>query len=418
MILSPALGIDEARTRAQLMPWLDRSNRGFIRGWFGTVGMVLAKPGVLADTLPDTPEVGPAFLFAFLTVSLYALVSSALPAVLFGFGATGPFFAIGLIVWFIAIPILFSIVLLVWSLLAHGILFMTGATARGFSRTFVCFCYSSAGAILLAIPCLGTYLAVIAWIWCAIAAAIMLVASQRVSGLRASCAAVLPPLLVTAAIIGWLALVVIPGFSRTLASMPAMVAATQASQAPISTGKVVAGLRSYAAANNGSAPPHALALLAEKHVFLPDVYLNGFPATPAQGTIAGVDVTFISSASPSERAAAVRRAAASLPPGTVAHRLGDMVFVYHGIDMSQTSSADPGLWLVICSPLPGPFPTPAPPSPQTPSGSTPAPTITVGTLGNGTASIPVTSWPGALIQQNALRAAAGLPPIPDPATVK
>jgi len=412
MILSPTAGVDEGRTRAQLMPWLDRSNRGFIKGWFGTVGMVLAKPGILAATLPDGPVVGPALGFAFVTLTLYGLVSVALPAVfmLWSLPRTA-FFPIALI----AIPVAISIVLLVWSLIAHGILLMTGTTAKGFSRTLECLCYASAAAVLLAIPCLGTYLAVVAWIWCAISAAIMLATAQKVSGLRAACAAVLPPLLVTAAIVAWITLVFIPRVSRTIASIPAYIAIAQA---PVATGKVGAALRSYAAANNGSAPPHSIALLADKYVFLPDVYLSGSPATPAEGTVAGIDVTFISSASPSERTTAVRRAAALLPPGTVAHRLGDMVFVYHGIDISPASTADPGLWLVICSPSPAASPPPAPPSPQSQPGTAVAPTVSVGTLGNGMASIPVTNWPAALAQQNALRAAAGLPPIPDPATVK
>ena len=37
----------------------------------------------------------------------------------------------------------------------------------------------------------------------------------------------------------------------------------------------------------------------------------------------------------------------SLPPDTIAYRMGDLVFTYHGIDLMQP---DPRLWVVIMVP--------------------------------------------------------------------
>jgi hypothetical protein len=42
----------------------------------------------------------------------------------------------------------------------------------------------------------------------------------------------------------------------------------------------------------------------------------------------------------------VQAAADALPVNIVAHRLADLVFTYHGIDLTN---ADPNLWIVITS---------------------------------------------------------------------
>jgi hypothetical protein len=95
----------------------------------------------------------------------------------------------------------------------------------------------------------------------------------------------------------------------------------------------------------------------------------------------------------------------ALPAGVVAHRLGDYVFTYHGID---PKTDDAGLWLVIASPDPGA------------NGMLLQGEVFAyqAQLADGSVlTINAVDWPGALAGQNALRAQAGLAPIPDPQTV-
>jgi hypothetical protein len=97
------------------------------------------------------------------------------------------------------------------------------------------------------------------------------------------------------------------------------------------------------------------------------------------------------------------RAIKSLPPGTIAHRLGDFVLVYHGIDFED---ADPGLWLVIRSLDPGQNPPPQAKD-----------RLAVGLADGTVIEFRVRDLAQKLARQNALRARQGLPLLPDPATV-
>ena len=99
---------------------------------------------------------------------------------------------------------------------------------------------------------------------------------------------------------------------------------------------------------------------------------------------------------------AIDAAAGTVPEGTIAHRLGDFVFTYHGIDLDN---ADPALWIVILSPDPA----------QTRFGNT-SPFVTVG-LADGTTRQFSGDFRSRLAVQNELRAQCNLPPLPDPATV-
>lgn len=415
MVLLPAEGVEEARTRVETVPWLDRSRRGFFKGWLGTIGMSLAMPGRLAKAIPGNVGVLSALWFALLTGTLYGVLGCGLillPMLLIGGpGAAGTL--VGAAILVLAIPIGLAATLGIWALMTHGVLRLTGETAGGLGRTTACLCYASGANVLLAIPCVGPYLLTVSWVWWTVAAAVMLHLAQRVSGLRAAVAAGLPPLLATLALAGWIALVVAPGVRASAAAAgPALAAA----RAPAAAARVAAALRSYAAAHSGAAPPHGLALLTDQHVYLPDLFLNGGPSNAAEATVAGINLNTVQFLSVSERAAAVAVAARSLGTGTPAHRIGDMVFVYGGIDLSPNSTADPGLWLVVCAPLAS-QPAAAVAPRNTPFGAIPTPMISVCSLDGQVTSFPRTSLPAFLAEQNELRAAAGLPPLPDPLTV-
>jgi hypothetical protein len=100
---------------------------------------------------------------------------------------------------------------------------------------------------------------------------------------------------------------------------------------------------------------------------------------------------------------AAQAAADAMPANVVAHRLGDYVFTYHGID---STAADPQLWIVIKSndPAQNPF-------------NDPNERIAVGLTDGTTTRHSAPRFAAALADQNALRASLGLPPLPIPSQV-
>jgi hypothetical protein len=116
-----------------------------------------------------------------------------------------------------------------------------------------------------------------------------------------------------------------------------------------------------------------------------------------------MDLFDLSLMAPDERPAVIERAAAALPRGVVAHRVGDFVFTYHG---GVLDGRAPGLWVVLMSPDPD--------ANQFASIDMP---VVAGRVDGGMMQIPPASFASRLAVQNGLRARHGLPPLPDPSTV-
>jgi hypothetical protein len=92
--------------------------------------------------------------------------------------------------------LVYPLYIILWGLAAHLILRMgSDGPAYGLRHTFTTLCFASGANAINMIPCLGTYSAV-GTIWWLVSAAIALKHSQKVSGLKAACAAVIPPLLI------------------------------------------------------------------------------------------------------------------------------------------------------------------------------------------------------------------------------
>jgi hypothetical protein len=97
-------------------------------------------------------------------------------------------------------------------------------------------------------------------------------------------------------------------------------------------------------------------------------------------------------------------AADTLPAGTIAHRLGDFVFTYHGIDFAGD---DPRLWVVmVCY------------DEQANQGAWPSGKVFVGRLDGLVDEFPPDELANQLAKQNAIRVAAGLPDLRDPRLVR
>ena len=98
-----------------------------------------------------------------------------------------------------------------------------------------------------------------------------------------------------------------------------------------------------------------------------------------------------------------QRARDALPEDVIAHRVGDWVFTYHGMD---PVSADSQLWIAVASPDPGCNPA-----------LSQWPTLNAITADGQMTQTHNWDQQGVLANQNRLRKANGLPPLPHPSTV-
>lgn len=407
MVLLPTEGVTEEQTATDVMPWLHRVRIGRVKAWFKTIGMGLFQPARLIRATPEGSSGGAALWFAAVTSVLYGLPIAAILVLLLG-GAfvTAPgggggggavwamSFGLGVI---LLLAVLAGIMTaLVWGLIAHAILRITGPTAGGIGRTYHAVGYSSGANVAMAIPCIGFYLIPLSWLWWAISAGTMLAIGQRVAWWRAAIAAAIMPVVMIGLVVGLFVLPIYYGVQSTASRVQALVVAP--------TQSVLDGVLLHARTSGGSGPAHAIELVDGGAVLISEFITPGSATNLNQVPAGAVTLDQIPSIPPDQRAAHARIAAEALPPDVIAHRLGDMVLTYHGIDLG---AADPGLWLVISSPDPDQN------AKQTTSWLQPVVGVADGTV----APIPSPQWATALAAQNQLRARYGLAPLPDPRTI-
>lgn len=190
MVLRPADGVDEIQTRVEHAPWLERSERGFIRAWFATVGLAMVNPPKLMRGTPRDSSAASAWGFALLTNAV-AFGSTALfmslvflaMMLFWGMGGGAPDVMAGA---FMLIPafvgfVVHMLVLVLWGPVTQGLLRLTNrrrTRLERMGRTYQALCYASGANVITALPCLGVY---IGWLWWAISAVFTV---RQVHGIR------------------------------------------------------------------------------------------------------------------------------------------------------------------------------------------------------------------------------------------
>ncbi len=402
MVLRPAEGMEEEQTQTDQLPWLRREKEGRLRSWFSMIGLAMTNPHRVMRSLPPESSVGQAWWFAAVTW------------LVLWFGGVGlPFVAIGVIMAitrnrdFIE-PTLVGLGMMlggvcwsllciaIWGLIAQGLLMVTGGSSFTIGRTYEALCYSAGCNAVLAIPCLGPYCG--SWvgaIWWVVSATLMVMVGQRVSGPRASLAVVTAPavasLLGLAGYFGWVFLMV----SGRGGFMNQVGAAVQMEPA-------AAAVADYAAGHEGRGPEHAALLVSEG--LLGPAFFIGDNSVTNEADIPVGDTTLegLQQLPPGRRHIEVQKAIDALPPDVIAHRLGDIVFTYHGIDLN---SGDPDLWILILSP-----------DPDVGNALGSEVPFSIGQV-QGMTMVTNDDFATLLKRQNELRATFDLPPLPDPATV-
>lgn len=421
MVLLPTEGVQEHQTEADRQPWLERGvRRGFFSAFFATTGYALVKPGRLLRATPPQSGAWAATWFMLCSLGGLALVYGVFMLLFFGLitgaaamggggGPGGGAFLLGMGAGWAGGALVFWLLILVLStLVGHGILRISGGCAHGLGRTWQALCYASGANIASAVPCLGAYFG---WIWWIVGGCVALKEAQKVHGGRAALAVLAVPVTVILLAIGGYAALIYSVFS----------AASSANMGgPFGTPTVVAGSSARVAnltrALRGQKTPltpitHIAEAIAASPTAVYDLMDTGDTSNGGFWTrmnavpIGSTNLSTFVSMPASQQRAEARSAAAALPANTIAYRVGDTVLTHPGID---AHSIPPGsraedLWLVIAW------------SEHLVSGT--FQTIAVGHAGGRTSTFAASMMPAELAKQNALRADYGLPPIPDPATI-
>lgn len=412
MLLRPAPGVDERTTQVERAHWLERREIGIFRAWLGTTRMALFSPGRLMRLVPMDASLQDGHWFSVLTffishvfmwIALLAWMGFIIVTMAGGHGGGGmPFIGITFCGMALIAPLIAIVCMILWASVAHGILRLTGRTRGTWNRTMQAFCYSSGSYVVAIVPCCGFYVAPIWWL---VSAILAVREGQKVNGGRATLAVASLPVVAVLSLIG-LQIVLTHAAATYVPSTASRIAFAHKD-----TDTVLQGLLRFKDVNQGQWPTHALALAAECYVPEED-FIGGFSlATLDAVPVAGTTLRQFASRSITKRTELAEKAGKDLPADVVAHRLGDFVFVYHGLD---PDTADPNLWVVVFAPE-----VPAAPADPADPGD---PVLMVG-LFDGSVLIvrdDAGAFPSLAQQlevQNRLRAQAGLPPLPDPRTV-
>jgi endogenous inhibitor of DNA gyrase (YacG/DUF329 family) len=407
MVMRPAEGVDEEDTRAEVLPWLERARLGFFKAWWGTIKLALFQPSRVMRLAPVNEASGAAWWFAFLNTFAIMFLAT-LPSLIFmlifsgGMGGGPPvpmtFFGVGMICAFVGYTVLLLLMIVIWGLVTHLVLALTGGMQHSMGRTFQCLCFSTGANWISAIPCVGPYLG---WIWWLVSAIFMVMEGQRIGGGRATLGVLAIPLVM-----------LIVGLGGTLylfnQAMNATTITGKGFGTPVAeTESIADAVLRYAEVNAYLGPDHALRLVTEDYLSPIDLVMMISDTQVADIPVNRITLSDWEDLTAPQQLAETRTAAGNLPAGVIAHRLGDFVFTHHGAVLNQ---CDLKLWIVIGAPDPD--------SDQWSNlANNPATIITVGHADGTVRQFSYMQMPAELASQNQLRAREKLPPLPDPFTV-
>lgn len=406
MVLLPREGVHERQTQVYHLPWSDKE-RGFFSRFFGMIGWGMGRPGDIGRALPQTMTTTSALGYSMLINIVGKALGIGSIVVLFTImmmagsqGGAAPLmggvflfsmlavFGIAVLGWLVGV--------LLWGVLTHWFIGGVRREHVTVGRTIQVICLTSGPMILTAVPCLGYYgLQYAGLVWWMIAASIALRPLHGCSGARAAVATIAPPLIALAVVIGlivaWFYFIINTATMATARS-GAMWAGIDQARAN-SVGNAITAEVSLL---GGSYPSHGVEML--RHGTLTETDL--FTSTNMVDSISARVIDVPLSRFQFEQQA-VDDAVASLPAGVLAHRVGDVVFTWHGF----TPATDGDLWVAVMAP------------PTGSGGATSGGSWWVIEADGDVTEVTTARRPSDLGAQNRLRAGHGLPALPDLETV-
>lgn len=382
MLLLPADELGKREATRFPNPWLDPHKGSFSR-WFSTVGASIGQPGKLMEATPAIGSTGKALTFALVNVLVAGLAGLACAGYSLVMGGGG----LGMAFYMVAALFAPMAYLFIWAGTTHGMLKLFKArTPDGVSRTVQAIALGSGGWIMSIIPCVGPLAGFPAW---CVGATIAVRAGHKVAGWKASLATLALPVLTVLAVIG-LYVAMIFGAFYTASSMSTTYATGHAwasgTRLEWETVELANELRS--AITNNNPPLHGASLLGPSS---PVIYTVFSDAQNSDAPIGPHTAMSLDGMDDAARAAALSAITSTWPADVTAHRIGNIVFTHHGIKPGD----DPRLWILIELPGPG-------------DPMVDAVHLNGASMFNGQTAGQIT-----IDQQNRLRIAAGLPPLPD-----
>lgn len=352
MVLLPAEGVTERQTQVTVVPWVERRERNWFTAFFATMGMAIANPHRTIDAVPEPSSPWRAIGYMSIHLVLQTLVSgvvvvlwiiAVVAASASGTGAGVGMFAVG-----VAALILVPLMGILWAAAAHVVLRVTGGAALGFPRTLHAFCYSAGNNFLMGVPCFGVHLSPFAILWWSISAGFMLARAQKVPKWRAGLATALPIVLIFGLIVGGFVTIGMLGARSTsaaLATVPFPTVWTSGAHA-------ASGMSSRfqaCVAEGKRYPAHAAEMLLDSRTSPGEYILLNSNSTTSGCTVN--DMTISQLGFPGTAGTSSLRARLLADPALAApaHRVGDWVFTYPGV---QATQADDDLWLAVAWPDP------------------------------------------------------------------
>ncbi|MDZ4755245.1 MAG: hypothetical protein SGJ11_12235 [Phycisphaerae bacterium] len=380
-------------------PWLAR--RSLVRPFFRSTGMLLMHPLDFARGLPVQGRLREAATYAGIALGVQYVISllfqvalmlllmpmlAGTPMMGTAFGGWGQLLTIasfGLIFWLLW--------LLFESTITHFLTRLFGATRATFAQTWQCYLYATgAGAVLMwaaVIPCVGAIL-VLAWFFWSI---VVLAGMVQITHHMRSSAAVWAVTLARLASIG---------FAIVLGVAIFFVAPGLLGLPPGFGTRMMGGTMGISLAQSfattytqtGSWPRTPLDPYVNDAIGRAELLMMVDGSTNAR-SIGSLKTANVFQMDPADVQIEADALAARMPPPNVPFRLGDAVFVY------PIATGDPLDWLII------------------EEGGAGAVRFFQVHRASGKEPIAAPAFASRLAQENARRAAAGRPPIPDPSTI-
>lgn len=349
MVLEIATGVEEHKTRPDALPWIETHRAWGVR-WALTVWIALVEPRRLMQLTPRDMPAKPAVVFMLATqcglavaATLAAWVSGtllALPGGSRAFGVLTP----GGLARLLGAMVLTGVFAAAWVRIAHAVAHRRGGrrgagqAGRGvgtLSRTVQAVCLTSTPHALWFLPVFGAFAG---WIGTAVWARSAVSALAEAHGLtpkRARLAGGAWPaacLAIGLVVWGATAFGVLPSWGPR----EAVWAASDAE----SVSRFDAPIRTLL--GQGRTPVHAAELMSDGSLRPGDFCAPGSRTTVGGVELAGTTLAEFGLLAPARQLAVIQQAAAQLPAGLSAHRLGDFVFVFDAV-----AGREPGLWIAV-----------------------------------------------------------------------
>ena len=242
----PVDGMTSSQAMQQEFVWSDRQQVGRWRAFWRVIGYSLGTPSRIGNTMTQKRGLRGALWFSFLCLNfagfnwlIFITIAFWLPSFT---GRSQSFRGVEFIAVLVFLAVFVGLVLaqqlffLVWGLITHALIRMTGRARRAIGHTLSATHFCAGTFIICAIPICGFYFSLISFVWMAVAMVSALAALHKISRWRTAFAVLAPPVVMISVSV-WFVYSTVIGFwniynSRTPMNFPPMPTNSQPIVAP------------------------------------------------------------------------------------------------------------------------------------------------------------------------------------------